>query len=228
MRARAGVLEAMMSPWHFSMVGGWPKRTCQPSGRRRPTTNSSHRTQPTILIPTKPPNGMPVHNSRATSRPQSTTEQARELPSFSDQNSRALPFPSGAALESLTCTCCSEGNIVFVSHRSMGNYLTIMFQESGICCRYTIPPGVYRLVNSITIVNTVNFTLAAAGVELITEQPPIVHINFYGNTNLTFSGPLTLEGDPFGTTQVPIQSQPKCSAPVLHVSIACMACVLWH
>ena len=46
-----------------------------------------------------------------------------------------------------------------------------------------------------------NFTVLAAGVELIAEdQAP--HVILTNNTNFTLQGPLILDGDPFGYSQV--------------------------
>lgn len=70
----------------------------------------------------------------------------------------------------------------------------------------------YRIESPIVIQNTTNFELEADNVEIISENAGnMFHI--FENTNFTLRGPLYLDADPFGFTQVNLKSpsNPKLS-----------------
>lgn len=79
-------------------------------------------------------------------------------------------------------------------------------------CRFTISPGTYRLNDQITIEGTTNFTLEASGVELIVENMTL-HFGLFHNENLALEGPVTLDADPVGFTQV---SSLSCEQSKIH------------
>ena len=66
---------------------------------------------------------------------------------------------------------------------------------------YVIPAGIYRIGNALAIEGTANLTIVAKNVEIISEFQGTT-FSLIGNTNISIQGPLYLDADPFGTTQV--------------------------
>ena len=72
---------------------------------------------------------------------------------------------------------------------------------------YVISAGVYRIGNALAIEGTTNLTIVAKNVEIISEFQGTT-FSLIGNTNISIQGPLYLDADPFGTTQVSARPAP--------------------
>lgn len=68
-------------------------------------------------------------------------------------------------------------------------------------CSYVIDEGVYRIDKPLSIEDTTDFVLNIDNAELISELGGN-HFEIFNNTNFTLQGPVYLDADPFGFTQV--------------------------
>ena len=88
------------------------------------------------------------------------------------------------------------------SQRQLGTELLAAIETAvlGGASSFTVLPATYRINSSIALLSLNQFTLSAAGADIIVEAQ-VPHFLVENCTNLSITCPLTLDSNPFGGTQ---------------------------